>query len=348
MAKPLQPPDLQALRGASVDQIHKALAKTTWSFHDLLDFALQEKPETEARFYEALLRCPIPPRGTRSEGPSTERADFLAIVNNLGIHYLEHENDPARALRFLRGWSKFARENPFIAMAMTLASVALGDHDQALKWLEVCARNGYPRMAAKERDQTLEALAKLPRFKAIYKWWHREGFVNDGYEVDLKKIEKIFPREFPAPKLLLGFAALARRLPYGSIGYFTMQPSYPYFPKRHSLGSRFVEFMNLGEGSGIAFWRSGERWDKHPAIVILGSEGEYSPLAGSLEEFLLKLSKRKTGEYDLDGDDDDDDAEEEEDRRGELAAWLEERKVKVPARKARRPDFARWIKERLG
>ena len=99
-----------------------------------------------------------------------------------------------------------------------------------------------------------------------------------------------------------------------------------------------VPFIRTPDGSEVAFWFPEGKPTASPPVVLVGSEGELANLGDSLEEFLQRLGRGKTGNDDLDyrhpGETDEGPA---------LLAWLKERGATPPHRDEPPPDFRKWF-----
>jgi hypothetical protein len=139
------------------------------------------------------------------------------------------------------------------------------------------------------------------------------------------------------PPLFTDLIAFIGAQPHGSLGWFDtfgpgeIPPQWePAAAER--LNENGFSFLELADGSMVALLRTGVT-GAPPAVVFLGSEGEYHTIANSLEEFLVLWSKGETDVHDLD--------DEEIEGRGALAAWIKSRKLKAP--KAADFDLGAWL-----
>jgi hypothetical protein len=143
------------------------------------------------------------------------------------------------------------------------------------------------------------------------------------------------PRGHVVPPLLQSFGEWLAKQKYGAVGWFELQASK--VPKEWSpeaterLRRDGFCFLSLPEGSELVLLKTGT--DSPPAVVLLGSEGDSSCVATSLEEFLLSLGQGETGIDDLD--------DEECEGREELRTWLKKNKVTAP--KAASFDFDAYL-----
>jgi hypothetical protein len=165
--------------------------------------------------------------------------------------------------------------------------------------------------------------------------------MSNKIHVDLASFKTGFPKEMPVPPLLIDFAKWAKKIPYGTLGYFDSVESEPmpkvFMPEGldktalKTIGSKLGIFLHLPDGSLLALWNYG---GKAPAVVLIGSEGALDNVSPSLESFLIALSKGKTTINDLDD-------KEASASRALLTKWLVEQKVKATAPKV--PDFQDWL-----
>ena len=160
-----------------------------------------------------------------------------------------------------------------------------------------------------------------------------------SYSVDRASLRACFPAAIEVPPLLEAFASFLAERPHGCLGYFDGLGSEP-LPEAlvddvaalARLQSALAIFLKLADGSFVALWRYAP--EAPPAVVLLGSEGEQTNLAPTLEAFLLAWTKGKTKLADLD---------EEATQRGALATWLTERGVLPAKAKSTVPRFSTWI-----
>jgi hypothetical protein len=142
------------------------------------------------------------------------------------------------------------------------------------------------------------------------------------------------PAGHAIPALLQDFGDWLAKQTHGSLGYFELITSR--IPKEWNLeaAQRLTKdgfsFLELGDGSLLVLLNRPEHL---PAVVLLGSEGDTSTVATSLEEFLQQLGKGETGIDDLD--------DEEATGRGKLQAWLKKNNVIAP--KAPPFDFDAYL-----
>lgn len=162
------------------------------------------------------------------------------------------------------------------------------------------------------------------------------------FPVDLRSLQKKFPKGLSVPPLLQAFGEWVSTVQQGSLGYFERMAGGKFADDALStdvnktIDSAIGVFLWLGEGSMVALWQHGEG---PPAVVLLDSEGQHRGLAPTLEAFLVAWSKQKTGTA-LDGNDVDDDQLQ---RHADLAAWLARKKISAEKRKV--PDFGEWFDE---
>lgn len=146
------------------------------------------------------------------------------------------------------------------------------------------------------------------------------------------KVSKVGGHTFPT--LLGDFAEWLKTKPHGSVGYFdfvTEKIPKEWSPKdAKRLQTAAFSFLLLPDGSLVALLTHDAK--APPAVVLLGSEGESSSLAPTLEAFLFDLAKGETGVMELD---------EEAAGRKALADFLKKKKVKAP--KAKAFDFDAWL-----
>jgi hypothetical protein len=132
------------------------------------------------------------------------------------------------------------------------------------------------------------------------------------------------PKGHEVPPLLQRFGKWLARQPYGAVGWFELlvEAAPPEWSPEVAtrLGRDGFSFIHLPDGSLLLALRPGRR--RHPAVALLGSEGETGTIASSIEEFLLLLAAGETGVDELD--------DEEADGRGRLQAWLKKNGVKAP------------------
>ncbi|WP_338867797.1 hypothetical protein [Myxococcus stipitatus] len=146
----------------------------------------------------------------------------------------------------------------------------------------------------------------------------------------------VAPPGHEVPPLLAKFGAWVAERDHGTLGAFDglAAEAIPseWSPEKADLLRRAAfSFLSLPDGSLLVLVRTG---GKPPfAVALLGSEGETRTVANSLEEFLSLWSKGETEVSELDGAEDS--------GRASLAAWLKEKKVKVP--KAKDFDFSAWL-----
>ncbi len=163
--------------------------------------------------------------------------------------------------------------------------------------------------------------------------------LRPAYLVDVPSLEEHFPPEFPLPKLLREFAAWLRDR-QGSIGGLKLWAAdrMGYCGGVIDLHRYLVPFIRTPDGSEVAFWFPEGKPTASPPVVLVGSEGELANLGDSLEEFLQRLGRGKTGNDDLDyrhpGETDEGPA---------LLAWLKERGATPPHRDEPPPDFRKWF-----
>lgn len=164
------------------------------------------------------------------------------------------------------------------------------------------------------------------------------------YHVDRASLRTCFPTAIEVPPLLDELGGFLAKLPHGCLGYFDALGGEP-LPEAlvdddaalARLQAALAIFLELADGSFVALWRYAP--DAPPAVVLLGSEGELTNLAPTLEAFLLAWTKGKTKVADLD-------EEADVTRRAALGAWLAERGV-LPAKgksAAAAPRFSTWVK----
>jgi hypothetical protein len=139
------------------------------------------------------------------------------------------------------------------------------------------------------------------------------------------------------PPLFAELITFVGAQPHGSLGWFDafgpaeIPPQWePAAAER--LTANGFSFLDLADGSMVVLLNTGVT-GAPPAVVFLGSEGEYNTIANSLEEFLVLWSKGETGIHDLD--------DEEIEGRSQLAAWIKSRKIKAP--KAADFDLGAWL-----
>ena len=150
------------------------------------------------------------------------------------------------------------------------------------------------------------------------------------YSVSLAKIAG-----HTIPKLLADVGAFVAKQPHGALGWFDAMHAEA-IPKEWSdehaarLRKAGFAFLQLPDGSLVALLSIG----KTTPVVLLGSEGEASTLADSLEAFVIAWAKGETGVSDLDDD-------EAASGRKALAAFVKKTKIKAP--KAAAFDFQAWL-----
>ena len=344
---------LSSLKRATPDEIYGALTTAKWTHDDLFLFAQKQAAGFKANIFEALIRFPFSkkPKGPAGLAVPQDRWITLLAANTLGYHYLE-KNKPVEALRVLQPFAVYQKNYPHLARNLAAAYAQTGAASKAIAHLKFLADIGWEHMSSMATESDIKSIHNHPACKALFAKWFKTGKAKSGYVVQLASLEKSLPRGFAPRARLLEFALLARTLTHGSVGYFSLEgagrhpyfgPSFPGYDKQQPLHRHFIEFLSLGEGSTFAFWNPGDAWETNPAIVLLGSEGEYRLVAQNLEDLLVKISRRKTNEDDIDQKFDDD--EHLADSRDVLQDWLKQHKIKVP-KAPPRPKFLTWLKQR--
>lgn len=347
------PKALDKLQRATPDEIYLALKASKWTHDDVYVFAQKQAVGFRANIFAALIRFPFSkkPKGPGGLPVPQDRWITLLAANALGYYFIEKKK-PAEALRVLQPFAVYQKNYPYLARNLAAAYAQTGDAAKAVAALKFLADIGWEHMSSMATESDIKAILNNPACKALFAKWFKTGKAKNGYVVGLASLEKSLPRSFAPRARLLDFAALVRTLVHGSIGYFSLAgagrhpyfgPSFHGYNKKQPLDRHFIEFLSLGEGSTFAFWNPGETWEANPAIVLLGSEGEYRLVADNLEDLLIKISKRKTGEEDIDQKFDDD--EDQIDSRDVLQDWLKQHKVKAP-KPPKRPNFLPWLKQR--
>lgn len=145
------------------------------------------------------------------------------------------------------------------------------------------------------------------------------------------------PAGHVVPPLLTEVATWVKKQTHGSLGWFDAfgpEPISKHEPDAKRLRPHGFAFLSLPDGSVLSLITHSET--SPAAVVLLDSEGPRKVVANSLEDFLLRWSKRKTGIDDLDDPDDD-----YEDDRAALDGWLKDKGVKAP--KATKLNFQKWV-----
>ncbi len=160
---------------------------------------------------------------------------------------------------------------------------------------------------------------------------------QDPYIVRSETLPAAFPPGHEPPRLLLDFADWLDGRPWGSLGCFRLQGTLsdeaPIIDGS-ALRREFSLFLYLPDGSRVGFWHPDGVPTPSSPVVGLGSEGDAAILAGSLEDFLAKLSRDAFSDSawsDLAAAEEDEDEDEDEedlaraadgDARNALADWL--------------------------
>lgn len=132
------------------------------------------------------------------------------------------------------------------------------------------------------------------------------------------------PAGHSIPVLLQRFGDWLAAQEYGSVGWFSLRTEPVPREWRPESADRLqrdgLAFLQTPDGSLLVLLKTEPK--APAAVVLLGSEGETDTVAGSLEEFLVLLSRAETGIADLDA--------ESVGGRSELRTWLAENHVTAP------------------
>ncbi|WP_424950544.1 hypothetical protein [Deinococcus sp.] len=171
----------------------------------------------------------------------------------------------------------------------------------------------------------------------------------------VQELRAIFPALIPFPPLLADFVAWAEQFERGQLGWFEFEAQRlddDWIENGAALADQFALFIRLPDGSMVGFWKPDGDAGALP-VVLLGSEGAQEVLGSTLEEFLWNWARGELGEaYDLMPDDQagaEASDEQPADARPALAAWLQEKSVRVQVKQV--PDlkafFADWQEKQI-
>ena len=117
------------------------------------------------------------------------------------------------------------------------------------------------------------------------------------YEIQLRGIEKKLPAGYQLPASFHSFVNRCREAQRGDLGWFAIKTR----PTKDLLGfdarDQLVPILRLPDGGIVALWFCSKR---SPAVVSCDSEGTVDVVGATWADFLARLSKRKTGNPDLD------------------------------------------------
>lgn len=162
----------------------------------------------------------------------------------------------------------------------------------------------------------------------------------DPYIVRRESLPLAFPPGIEPPALLCDFADWLDGRPWGSVGCYRLQGTLSDeapIVDGSALRRDFSLFLYLPDGSLVGLWHPDGMPSAASPVVGLGSEGDAAVLAGSLDGFLVKLSRNAFTDSawsDLAPSDEDEECEDEPDAEtaiahgdapGDLAAWLSQR-----------------------
>lgn len=162
----------------------------------------------------------------------------------------------------------------------------------------------------------------------------------DPYIVRRESLPLAFPPGIEPPALLCDFADWLDGRPWGSVGCYRLQGTLSDeapIVDGSALRRDFSLFLYLPDGSLVGLWHPDGMPSAGSPVVGLGSEGDAAVLAGSLDGFLVKLSRNAFTDSawsDLTPSDEDEECEDEPDAEtamahgdapGDLAAWLSQR-----------------------
>ena len=162
----------------------------------------------------------------------------------------------------------------------------------------------------------------------------------DPYIVRRESLPLAFPPGIEPPALLRDFADWLDGRPWGSLGCYRLQGTLSDeapIVDGSALRREFSLFLYLPDGSLVGLWHPDGVPSAASPVVGLGSEGDAAVLAGSLDGFLVKLSRNAfaaSAWSDLAPADADEEEEFEDEPEtamtdggalGDLAAWLLQR-----------------------
>lgn len=148
------------------------------------------------------------------------------------------------------------------------------------------------------------------------------------YEIRVSGIERKLTHSYELPTTFHAFVEACGKAQRGDLGWFAIKYTNPNELLGFDAQKDLVSVLRLPDGGFVAFWFCSKR---SPAVVWCSSEGDVKVVAATWPDFLLRLSKRRTGVPDLD------------DR--EVASFPSMRGVRgsVKSLTKERRDFKKWL-----
>tara|TARA_B110001454_G_C12723330_1_gene436742 strand:- start:32123 stop:33181 length:1059 start_codon:yes stop_codon:yes gene_type:complete len=327
------------LLSSAENNIHDILS--LFQFHkmtisEVMQFIFVKCPEThKIKFLEALIKMPHPPLAEKHGNSVVEadRQNFLIALNNLA-HLLYSKNMGDQSYQLLEPFKSCVVQNPHFGHNYACCLMLSGKKSEAIEMIRLAAENGYEETREMEFDPTFVTLAQDPKFKEIFTAWKKNGFIKNGYHVDIEGIKAHWPSQIPFPSILQEFGDWLRRQAPKSIGLFRMENPHPYFGQINThLRPFFGEFLSVIDGTKIAIWKYSDQALAPFPVVQLCDTGEFELIAESIEEFFLKWGQGQSGVYDLTAKGDSKDA---------LKRWTASKSLVKP-HPSDHPDFEAWI-----